>query len=78
MRIVWSFSKRLVPESRYPDFGDPAENYFRSRVFPEDFIDSKEVLGNVVRYFASFGEAIRDFTVEETGLAALNDGLNQE
>jgi hypothetical protein len=34
-------------------------------VFPEDFIDSKEVLGNVVRYFASFGEAIRDFTVEE-------------
>lgn len=34
-------------------------------MFPEDFIDSKEVLGNVVRYFASFGEAIRDFTVEE-------------
>lgn len=34
-------------------------------MFPEDFIGSKEVLGNVVRYFASFGEAIRDFTVEE-------------
>ena len=47
------------------DFGDPAENYFRSRVLPEGFIDSKEIQGNVVRYFASFDEAIRDFNVEE-------------
>lgn len=47
------------------DFGDPAENYFRSRVLPEGFIDNKEVQGNVVRYFASFDEAIRDFIVEE-------------
>ena len=48
------------------DFGDPAENYFRSRVLPEGFIDSKEVQGHVVQYFASFDEAIRDFTVEES------------
>ena len=47
------------------DFGDPAENYFRSRVLPEGFIDSTEIPGYVVRYFASFDEAIRDFTVEE-------------
>ena len=47
------------------DFGDPAENYFRSRVLPEDFVDSKEVQGNVVKYFASFDEAIQDFYVEE-------------
>ena len=47
------------------DFGDPAENYFRSRVLPEDFVDSKEVQGNVVKYFASFDEAIQDFHVEE-------------
>ena len=47
------------------DFGDPAENFFRSRVLPEGFVDNKEVQGNVVKYFASFDEAIRDFNVEE-------------
>lgn len=47
------------------DFGDPAENFFRSRVLPEGFIENKEVQGNVVQYFASFDEAIQDFNVEE-------------
>ncbi len=47
------------------DFGDPAENFFRSRMLPEDFVDSKEVQGNVVKYFASFDEAIQDFNVEK-------------
>ncbi len=47
------------------DFGDPAENFFRSRVLPEGFVDSREVQENVVRYFSSFDEAIRDFQVEE-------------
>lgn len=47
------------------DFGDPAENYFRSRMLPEGFIDSKDVQGNVVKYFSSFDEAIQDFDVEE-------------
>lgn len=47
------------------DFGDPAENFFRSRVIPDGFVDSREVQGNVARYFASFDEAIEDFYVEE-------------
>lgn len=47
------------------DFGDPAENFFRSRMLPEGFVDSKEVQGNVVKYFASFDEAIQDFNVEK-------------
>lgn len=47
------------------NFGDPAENFFRSRVLPENFTDSKEVHENVVQYFASFDEAIQDFDVEE-------------
>lgn len=47
------------------DFGNPAEDYFRSRVLPEGFVDNKEVQGNVVKYFASFDEAIQDFHVEE-------------
>lgn len=47
------------------DFGDPAENFFRSRVLPEGFVDSRDVQENVVRYFASFDETIKDFQVEE-------------
>ena len=49
----------------HPSSGDPAENFFRSRMLPEDFVDSKEVQGNVVKYFASFDEAIQDFNVEK-------------
>ena len=47
------------------DFGDPAENFFRSRVLPDGFTDRKEVQENVVKYFASFDESIQDFEVEE-------------
>lgn len=47
------------------DFGDPAENFFRSRVLPEGFVDSRDVQENVVRYFSSFDETIQDFQVEE-------------
>ena len=47
------------------DFGDPAENFFRSRVLPKEFVESKEVQSNVAKYFASFDEAIKDFDVEE-------------
>ena len=35
------------------DFGDLAENFFRSRVPPDGFIDSKDVQENVVKHFAS-------------------------
>lgn len=31
----------------------------------QGFVDSKEVQANVVKYFASFDEAIQDFNVEE-------------
>lgn len=55
----WFLSNEII------DFGDPAENFFRSRVLPEGFVDSREVQKNVVRYFSSFDEAIRDFQVEE-------------
>ena len=47
------------------DFGNPVENFFRSRVLPEDFVNSKEVQENVIKYFASFDEAIQDFNVEQ-------------
>jgi len=47
------------------DFGDPVENYFRSQVLPNHFVDSREVQGNVADYFASFDESICDFRIEE-------------
>ena len=55
----WFLSNEIV------NFGDPAENFFLSRVLPEGFVDRKEVQDNVVEYFASFDEAIQDFNVEE-------------
>lgn len=47
------------------DFGNPAENFFRSNLLPEGFVDDKEVQDNVIGYFSSFDEAITDFNVEE-------------
>ncbi len=47
------------------NFGDPAENFFLSRVLPEGFVERKEVQDNVVEYFASFDEVIQDFNAEE-------------
>ncbi len=55
----WFLSNEIV------NFGDPAENFFLSRVLPEGFVDRKEVQNNVVEYFASFDEAIQDFNIEE-------------
>lgn len=48
------------------NFGDPAENFLRSKVLPEGFAESKMVQGNVIKYFSSFDEAIQDFDVEES------------
>ena len=47
------------------NFGDPVEDFFRSKVLPDGFTDSKEVQENVVKYFASFDEAIQGFEVKE-------------
>lgn len=47
------------------DFGDPAENFLRSRMLPHNFADDKIVQKNVVNYFASFDEAIKEFNVEK-------------
>ncbi|MCM1027599.1 MAG: ATP-binding protein [Roseburia sp.] len=55
----WFLSNEIV------NFGDPAENFFLSRVLPDGFAEKKEVQKNVVDYFASFDEAIVDFNIEE-------------
>ena len=55
----WFLSNEIV------NFGDPAENFFLSRVLPEGFVDRKDIQKNVVEYFSSFDESIQDFSVEE-------------
>lgn len=55
----WFLSNEIV------NFGDPAENFFLSKVLPEGFVERKDVQDNVVEYFASFDEAIQDFSIEE-------------
>ena len=55
----WFFNNEII------DFGDPTENFVRSRIFPQDFSDNKKVQENVVKYFESFDEAIQDFHVKE-------------
>ncbi len=47
------------------DFGNPTENFIRSKVLLEGFVDNKEVQKNVVKYFASFDESIQDFNIEK-------------
>lgn len=47
------------------NFGNPTENFFLSLRIPTDFVDSKEVQGNVVEYFASFDESIKEINAEK-------------
>jgi AAA15 family ATPase/GTPase len=59
------------------DFGDPAENLFRSMTIPEEFADNGEIQSNIVRYFESFDGAIRDFRVEKLRNEGQNEGLKE-
>jgi len=59
------------------NFGDPVENFLRSRELPYNFVDDKNVQKNVIKYFASFDEAIHDFKVEkEVGSPDNKDEIN--
>ena len=51
--------------NEFADFGDPFTNYFLSRRLPKEFADSKEVQQDVIRFFDSFDEHIKDFKVEK-------------
>ena len=55
----WFLSNEII------DFGDPTENYFRSRMIPEGFNNDKSVQKRVVDFFSSFDEAIQGFDIEE-------------
>lgn len=54
------------------DFGNPGENFLRSRLLPYNFDNDREVQQKVVEYFSSFDESIKDFLIIE------NDGESDE
>lgn len=51
--------------NEFADFGDPATSFFMHTRLPRGFVDDPEVRANVVKYFSSFDETIKDFRVEK-------------
>lgn len=49
--------------NEFADFGDAVENFFMSRLLPIDFVDSKSVQEDVVKFFASFDDQIKGLEV---------------
>lgn len=55
----WFLSNEFV------DFANPYGNLFMSRRLPKGFVENKNIQKQVVNYFSSFDENIKDFTVEK-------------
>ena len=51
--------------NEFADFGRPVENYFLSKLVPENFVDDKTVQKKVVDYLSMFDDSIIGFEVEE-------------
>lgn len=60
-------------KNEFADFGDPVTTFFMHRVLPNGFIDDPKVRENVVKYFSSFDETIKDFRVEKLPSDASNE-----
>lgn len=58
--------------NEFADFGDPVTSFFMHARLPRGFVDDPEVRANVVKYFSSFDETIKDFRVEKVP----NDGMD--
>ena len=51
-------------KNEFTDFGKPMENYFLSKLIPEDFAASKDIRKKVINYLSKFDDSIVDFKVE--------------
>ena len=52
-------------KNEFADFGNPVTAFFMHRMLPKGFIEDHEVRADVVRYFSSFDETIKDFRIEK-------------
>lgn len=59
--------------NEFADFGNPVTTFFMHRTLPEGFVDDPKVRENVVQYFSSFDETIKDFRVEKLPSDANNE-----
>lgn len=50
--------------NEFADFGRPVENFFLSRLIPENFAEDKTVQDKVVKYFSTFDSSIIGFDVQ--------------
>lgn len=51
--------------NEFADFGDPVTSLFMHTRLPKEFVDNSSVRANVIKYFSSFDETIKDFRVEK-------------
>lgn len=47
------------------DFGNPLENLYRAHIIPNGFNDNRNVQKQVINYFSSFDNSIKDFSVKD-------------
>ncbi|MDO4266647.1 MAG: ATP-binding protein [Eubacteriales bacterium] len=59
--------------NEFADFGNPVTSFFMHTRLPRGFVDDPEVRANVVKYFSSFDETIKDFRVEKVS-SEMSDG----
>lgn len=59
--------------NEFADFGNPITSFFMHTRLPKGFVDDPEVRANVVKYFSSFDETIKDFRVEKVP-SEVNEG----
>lgn len=51
--------------NEFADFANPLTSFFMHKMLPVGFVDDPKVRAEVVKYFASFDETIKDFHVEK-------------
>lgn len=51
--------------NQFVDYGDAVNNFINSKLLPKDFVDSKKVQNDIVKYFNSFDKGIKGFNVQE-------------
>lgn len=51
--------------NEFTDFANPVTNFFLTYRLPKEFVEDTDVRKNVIEYFASFDEHIKDFKIEK-------------
>lgn len=58
--------------NQFADFGNPVTSFFMQRMLPAGFVDNPAVRADVVNFFSSFDETIKDFKVKKVPTDNMN------